>query len=410
MDPGALEELLVRCMRCGDCQAVCPTYQATMDEIAVARGRIRLLRAEAGGMEPGQKFREALHTCLLCRACTSSCPPGVKVDSLILDARRRMAERDGLPIEYRLAFRVLESPSITRLASRMGALLQGVALAPAWREGLGTPRLLGSKGRAIPRIRAPFTLPPGETRGDRGRVALFPGCLTNYAYPEVGRAAVKVLRENGLEVVSPAAGCCGMPMLAAGDRAGAVRVAEANVELLSALEVRAIVTPCPTCALTFKERYPELLEGRDSYDVALELGRRTWEICTYLEGIDLKKGELKGRITYHDPCHLNWGLGVKEEPRMLLRSLGLEMREMTKPEACCGFGGTFSLKNYDLAVRINEKKLEDIAGTEAEVVATPCPGCRMHIEDGLNRRRMCQKVLHPVELLAMSLGGGDAQG
>lgn len=199
-----------------------------------------------------------------------------------------------------------------------------------------------------------------------------------------------------------------MPMLAAGDRAGAIRAAETNVERLRGVET--VVTPCPTCALTLRERYPELLEGRDSHDAALELGKKTQEICTYLGKMNLLGGELRGRITYHDPCHLNWGLGVREEPRMLLRSLGLELGEMARPEACCGFGGTFSLKNYDLAVRINDKKLEDIAGTGAEIVATPCPGCRMHIEDGLNRRRMAQRVLHPVELVAMGYGGGDAQG
>lgn len=409
MDPLALDELLIKCMRCGDCQAVCPTYQATRDEVAVARGRIRLLRAEAGGMETGPKFREALSTCLLCRACTSRCPSGVEVDSLVLDARGRMAERDGLPPAYRLAFGILERPPLTRLAFRIGALLQGAVLSPAWKDGhMTSRRVMGLGGRAVPRLRAPFALPPGKASGGKSEVALFPGCLTNYVYPQVGRAAVEVLRRNGVEVVLPGGGCCGMPMLAAGDRAGAVRAAEANVERLGGVET--VVTPCPTCALALKERYPVLLEGRDSHDAALELGRKTHEMCTYLGGMELRDGKLAGRITYHDPCHLNWGLGVKEEPRALLRSLGLELREMARPEACCGFGGTFSLKNYDLAVRINDKKLEDIAGTEAGIVATPCPGCRMHIEDGLNRRRMAQRVLHPVELMAMGYGGGNAQG
>ncbi|HLG28839.1 MAG TPA: heterodisulfide reductase-related iron-sulfur binding cluster, partial [Candidatus Brocadiales bacterium] len=112
----------------------------------------------------------------------------------------------------------------------------------------------------------------------------------------------------------------------------------------------------------------------------------------------------KFRVTYHDPCHLKKGLGIYQSPREILRSISdAEFVEMDEADACCGFGGIFSLNHYDLAADIGAKKAGSIKRSNAQVVATGCPGCKIHIEDSLNRAGMSVRVVHTVELLDKTL-------
>jgi len=110
--------------------------------------------------------------------------------------------------------------------------------------------------------------------------------------------------------------------------------------------------------------------------------------------------KIRHRVTFHDPCHLRKGLGIWREPRDILRSLPtVDFVEMNEPDACCGFGGIFSLYHYDLASKIGEKKARNIEQSRSEIVATGCPGCKIHIEDSLHRAGYNAKVMHTVELL-----------
>jgi Fe-S oxidoreductase len=116
------------------------------------------------------------------------------------------------------------------------------------------------------------------------------------------------------------------------------------------------------------------------------------------------KLEDEAMVTYHDPCHLARGLGIREEPRQLLRRiLGVDYTEMEEADSCCGFGGSFSLYFYDLSRQINIVKMKHIEATGAECVVTSCPGCMIHIADGINHVQGKQKVAHIVQLLAQAL-------
>ena len=122
--------------------------------------------------------------------------------------------------------------------------------------------------------------------------------------------------------------------------------------------------------------------------------------------LDMKPPKLdhEAKVTYHDPCHLAKGLGIREEPRQLLRRIsGVEYTEMEEADSCCGFGGSFSLYFYDLSRHINAEKIKHIQATGADQVVTSCPGCMIHIEDGIDHMQGKHKVVHIVQLLAQVL-------
>ena len=235
---------------------------------------------------------------------------------------------------------------------------------------------------------------------------LFPGCMVTYVYPGIGHAAVEVLERAGAEVVTPPdAACCGVPLEAHGDLAGAAALARLQLDQLESLEFDALVAACPTCASSFVHRYPRLLAGEPRYAArAQALAARSHDVTGYLVDelhVSPPAGRLEATVTYHDPCHLARGLGVTRQPRELLTGIpGVRLSEMREPSRCCGGAGSFSLTHQELSLAIGVRKAADIVATGAEVVATSCPGCRMQLADVLCQAGDSRPVVHTVELLA----------
>ncbi|MBP1765726.1 MAG: CoB--CoM heterodisulfide reductase, partial [Firmicutes bacterium] len=122
-----------------------------------------------------------------------------------------------------------------------------------------------------------------------------------------------------------------------------------------------------------------------------------------------KLGEVNVTVTMHDPCHMVRGIKVTSQPREILQSIpGLKFVEMKDSDRCCGAGGSFSVAHYDVALKINNRKIENIAATNADIVATSCGMCRMHIIDGLERYKLPQDVNHVIQLLDKSYQAGAA--
>jgi len=118
-------------------------------------------------------------------------------------------------------------------------------------------------------------------------------------------------------------------------------------------------------------------------------------------------GEVNATVTMHDPCHMARGIKVTDQPRKILNAIpGVKFVEMKNPDRCCGAGGSFSLANYDISRKINDRKVADIASTHADIVATSCGSCRMHINDGLVQNGKPQDVLHTVQLLDKAYKAG----
>jgi len=240
--------------------------------------------------------------------------------------------------------------------------------------------------------------PKGEARM---RVGLFAGCATNLIYPGLGESVARILVGEGMEVVLPHdQGCCGMPVYTAGDRQTALELAEANLKAFGKHKVDAIVTACASCGTALKQDYEKILGVK-----LADLGAPVYDFGEFLARYSsLKFGEAPSariKVTYHYPCHLTRGQGIKDAPGRVLEALPhVDYVEMSEADRCCGGAGTFSLTHYDLAKAIGRRKAANIAASGADVVATSCPSCMMQLEDMLRRNGLPQRVVHLADLVA----------
>jgi L-lactate dehydrogenase complex protein LldE len=236
------------------------------------------------------------------------------------------------------------------------------------------------------------------------RVGLFVTCLVDLMRPRIGLSALRLLEDAGCEVVVPAAQtCCGQPGYNSGDRRAAQALARKVLQEFK--DVDYVVVPSGSCGGMIKAHYPELLAELPELRAALEwLLARTWELSDFLVNV-LKlrhvPGRLNATVTYHDACSGLRELQVKAQPRALLALVpGLTVREMSAPEQCCGFGGTFAVKYGDISARICDQKCDDILASGADAVVLGDLGCMLNIEGRLRRRGERTKVYHFAEVLA----------
>jgi len=412
---------VIRCIRCGACQNVCPVFRELQAESSVARGRVKLIRGVISkDLDLTEGFIDKMSLCLMCKACVVNCPSGVKVDKLVEAARKEIAEKKGLSPLKNLIFRlVLKNRWVFDTGMRTGRVFQGLVFRKGPNGQGMLPRMsLGIDKRRLlsPLAQKPFKgMYPEVVKVPEAtmRVAFFSGCMINYIYTDTGRAVINVLKQNGVEVViPPLQNCCGTPVRINGDYETAKIMARANIDVFLKEKVDAVVVACGTCGLSLKEEYVELLEDDPIYvEKAKKLGSMVkdfTELVVSLEGFKDKMGSLPVKVTYHDPCHLVRGLKIKEQPRQIIRSIpGVIFEEMSKADTCCGSGGSFSLYHYELSTKINDHKVESIHQTGAEILATGCSACQMHIADGLNRQGITMQVMHTAQLLEMAYKVGE---
>lgn len=445
----ARRDLALKCRSCGTCRSVCPVFAEVGDECSVARGKVALVRAVLDGqLGLSEIFDERLQRCLNCKACVDACPNEVRVDDLILAARSGLVEAGRLPFLKRFIFRqVLRRgrilPPFTRLASFVQrALLRGLPRDSAFRlllplAGIDRDRVLPEFAdraflETVPDV-VPATcsqpegpLPGVAASGERvelargaKRVGYFVGCATNLIYTETGRVIVETLAASGVDVVIPKGQvCCGTPVFNAGDFETARELAMKNIELFRGLDVDAVVVGCASGGLAFKREYEELLgfEGgfpHPVFDFTEFLAYRGLpeQLRRHHAAVSTGPGAAGSRlrVTYHDPCHLNRGQGVSEEPRAVLGALpGIEFVEMADADRCCGGGGTFCLTEYDLAKAIAEPKMDAIRAADVDVVATECPVCIMQLRDMVEQAGLEVEVLSVADVVGMGAGTSPA--
>lgn len=410
-----IEQETIKCMKCGNCQAVCPLYKETRSEGAVARGKIKLTEAVLEGkLDYTNKLAKIFELCLQCKACAATCPCGVKPDKIVLAARAKLAKERGLPTMKKMIFKVVSNPGLFKTGLAVGARTQGLFFKQ--REGGQSTRVPISGivlRRVIPKLAIPSFLgrvPENNTvPGATKTVAFFSGCTTNFAYPDVGTSLIEVMKQNNINVVVPKTQhCCGLPVLMHGDVDTATQMAKSHVDIFSRYDVDAIVTVCGTCGESFQVHYPELLQDEPEYYAkAKALSEKTYDFAQFLVdivGLDKKKlGPVDATVTYHIPCHIGRSMKAAEQQLEIIKSIpGIKYHPLRDPDRCCGGAGSFSLTHYDLSYDILKHKLDDIAFTDADYVITGCGSCRMQLNDGIIQEKMTQKVLHTVELLAES--------
>jgi L-lactate dehydrogenase complex protein LldE len=242
-------------------------------------------------------------------------------------------------------------------------------------------------------------------RDDRPvRVSLFVTCLADTLTPETGIATVRVLERLGHEVDFPAAQtCCGQLHLNTGYREEARRLARRFVQIFGEAEV--VVGPSASCVATVRDAYPALATGDDAFARDVEaLAPRVLELSEFLVDrllVDDVGAAYPHRVTYHPTCHSLRVLRVGDVPQRLLRAVrGLELVDLPQASECCGFGGTFAVKNPDTSAAILADKVRSVLDTGAEVCTALDNSCLLHIGGALSRMRSGVRTAHLAEILA----------
>jgi len=411
------EQQLRTCVHCGFCNATCPTYLITGNELEGPRGRIYLIKnLLEGKIEPSAKTLAHIDNCLGCLACETTCPSGVSYSHLLEDVRPRLENleiRDfwdqvlrtvlthllPYPGRFRLALRFAWLGRLTSfmLPARFRPLL---AMAP---DSLPPPATLANPGTI------PAAAPDGSPR--RMRVALLTGCAQQVIGPSIYDAAVRLLTRLGAEIVIPSsATCCGALTYHMGERARSLELMRRMVEAWYA-EIEhhgldAIVLTTSGCGAAVREyghifrNDPELAQKAAA---VTELVRDVSEVVDQL-GLEPLQEVEPLTVAYHDACSLQHGQKVKEEPRRLLRQAGFNLVEVPEAHICCGSAGTYNMLRPELAKQLQERKCANVSLTGADVVAAGNIGCLEQIGGGC-----ALPVLHTVELLDWATGGPKPQ-
>ena len=239
------------------------------------------------------------------------------------------------------------------------------------------------------------------------RVGLLVTCLVDFFRPTIGFAAVRLLEAAGCAVDVPRAQtCCGQPAYNSGDRADAKAIALQVVDAFAGYDH--VVTPSGSCAGMIRLHYPELFADDPALPRVGQLAESTWELVSFLVdvcGVQAVDARWHRRVTYHDSCSGLRVLGVKEQPRQLLASVGgLSMIELAGAEVCCGFGGTFCVKYPDISDKMVSDKTAEIVATGAAAVLAGDLGCLLNIAGKLHRQGDNIEVRHVTEVLADMTG------
>ena len=409
------EEEYLYCIRCGLCLSVCPLYREELTETAAPRGHVALARKLLeGGLGATPNLFEQMYRCFGCQACDEICPVGIKPSDLALQMRHLQEQMSPARWKKLLFNRILMHPERLEKLTFPLRLYQGLGIRRLY-YALGLSRLMPPYLRdlesMLPRLpQRPLrrTLPEKtQAIGDQHyRIGFFLGCAQSLMFSNESNATVQVLSINGCTVITPKElKCCGMPATGYGRLEEVLEAAKHNIELFEKQEVERIVTDCATCGSTLKEYAKLLSNDREWAERAKAFSAKVRDISEFLAEIPLKKpaGRLDLKVTYHDPCHLRRAQGVWEAPRKLLNMIdGLDFVELPEANWCCGSAGSQLITHHETSLQVLERKMDNVEATGAQVVTSGCPGCQMHLQVGVRRRRLNMRVTHPIELLAQA--------
>ncbi len=423
---------LLACVKCGLCHSVCPTYMTDAIEIQSPRGRVQLIRAvDEGQLALTDVVAEHMYHCLDCRACQTVCPSGVLVGEQVVRMRAMVEEQRP---QHWLKRLILE-----KLMTRPERLEAAVWPLRIY-QWLGIQRLVRATGvlrlfpkplremerllPALPRTPLRQVLPEiTPAKGERQyRVGFFLGCVMSLVFAKTSARTVRVLAENGCEVVLPKAQrCCGAPHAGEGDFRTLRELARHNIDLFNGYELDYVVADCAACSAQTKE-YAELLHDDPVYrERARAFAAKVRDITELLAEIPLRQplGEVRRQVTYHEACHLCHAQGITKQPRQVLDAIpGLRRVELRESSWCCGSAGVYNITHAERAEKILARKLDNIAASGADTVAVGNPGCLLQLKAGVRERGLAVDVVHPIDLLAQAyaaeqrvgIGASDDEG
>ena len=419
-DIAEADKILRACVHCGFCTATCPTYVLLGDELDSPRGRIYLIKEMLEKeVAPTAEVVKHIDRCLSCLACMTTCPSGVNYMHLVDQARVRIEKGYVRPFADRwlrtILAAILPRPGVLRATMRLAALARPLAaLLPAAPVGSKNSSLL-RRVKAMLSL-APSHLPaPGPSAGSvfpalgarRGRVAILQGCAQQVFAPRINQAAINLLTRHGVEVVLVRdERCCGALTHHLGRDDDAITYAKANIAVWTAEAdaggLDAILVTTSGCGTTIKDYGYMLREDRDFAGPAARVSALAKDITEYLAGFELQSTQPTGGIVvaYHAACSLQHGQKITGVPKELLSKSGFVVKDVPESHLCCGSAGTYNILQPDIAQRLRDRKVANIASVKPDMIAAGNIGCMIQIAGGTS-----VPVVHTIELLDWATGG-----
>jgi fumarate reductase (CoM/CoB) subunit B len=325
------------CIECLCCVSACPAVDVTkfLGPTAMRQEMRLVLDPRDSGDRISDAVRDGLFTCTTCQACWKVCPKEIETPAKAIEKLRAIANKRGftLPRHQEVAALVRET------------------------------------GRSVPRTSESFLEKvPGVIEPDgpvKATVGLFIGCVYNYRQQQSALDAMEVLKRNGIRVIIPKEQiCCGSPLIRTGQLAYVDELKQRNIETFRSRGIDTVLTMCAGCGSTLKHDYQTPFEVIDINELLTKYGIEP-------------PARLPIRATYHDPCHLMRGQGIRDQPRELIRQV-VDLVEM--PAICCGSGGGVRSGNPEEAAALGSRRGTEIKKTGADIVITSCPFCEFHIQ------------------------------
>jgi fumarate reductase (CoM/CoB) subunit B len=325
------------CIECLACVSVCPAVEVTKFLGPTAMRQEMRLALDPRNIDDRitAAVKEGLFTCTSCQACWKVCPKEIEIPGKAIEKLRSLANQKGLTL-------------------------------PRHQEVEG---LIRDTGRSVSRTEPTFMeLVNAEviepTVPVKATVGFFVGCMYNMRLPKTALDAIEVLKRNGIRVIIPKEQvCCGSPLIRTGQLAFLDTLKKRNIEAFRFRNLDTVMTMCAGCGSTLKNDYQTPFVVMDINEVLTKFGIEPPE-------------HLPVKATYHDPCHLLRGQGIREQPRQLIRQV-VDLVEM--PSVCCGSGGGVKSGIPDEAAELGKRRGEEIKKSGAEIVISSCPFCEFHI-------------------------------
>ena len=413
-DNDGFEGAIDMCNGMGACRkpdgTMCPSFMATRDEEHSTRGRANLLRAAISGELPpdtltSRRLYEALDLCLECKGCKGECPSNVDMAKLKYEFLHNYNNTHGAPLRAKLFANINK---LSGIGSNVALISNAVARAPGFRWFLH--KFLGiHKKRPLPTFATQSFPDWFQSRmpthsASRGPVVLFNDTFMNYNVPSIGIAAVDILERVGFQVILADARCCARPMISKGLLDDAKANARFNVDLLAPYAARNIpIVGCePSCLLTLRDEYPDLLMDDDAKAVA----DNSFLIDEFLMNLhrdgelDLQFSDTSKKILFHGHCHQKALVGTSDSVAALSLPPNYTVEEAKT--GCCGMAGSFGFEkeHYDISMAIGAQKLFPQVESKSHdwEIAVTGISCRQQLEHGTTRRPQ-----HLIELLHTAL-------
>jgi glycolate oxidase iron-sulfur subunit len=410
-DNKSSESILRKCVHCGMCNATCPTYAISGDELEGPRGRIYLIKDMLENKKPAnKKIAQHIDSCLSCYGCMTTCPSGVNYMHLIDHGRNYVEETYKRPLLDKL-FRNILSYTLPKPKFFFVLVLFTKIIRPF---SFILPKFLKNSLNLMPnkipskKIKTQKVY-PSESKKTVARVALLIGCVQRVISPEINESTIRLLNRHDVEVVVlPKIDCCGSLNHHLGKKELAHQSFVKNIELWHEEYLKngldAIISNTSGCGTTLKDYGFIFRNDKELKKKAKKISELTKDITEYLdENLKLKikiNNEKKYKIAYHSACSMQHGQKIHEQPKNLIKQTGNTVLDVPEGHMCCGSAGTYNILHQKMAKSLLKNKVENIEKISPDFISTGNIGCMTQISGGTKI-----PIVHTVEIMDWLTGG-----